>query len=130
MKVDEPVLDRMKLFLDYAAKNQKVITSNLANAETPGYRAQELPFEDVFQSELAGHSKLQVTDPKHISTKPTLVRKPFDQADDAMGHDGNNVDLDKEMTALAKNVLKFSVVSQMFQQKVRIIELSLTEGSR
>jgi flagellar basal-body rod protein FlgB len=59
-----------------------------------------------------------------------LVREPAIQTSptDALGRDGNNVDLDREMTQLAKNVLRFSVVSQMYQQKIQQIKYSLREG--
>jgi flagellar basal-body rod protein FlgB len=130
MKTDEAVLDQMKAFLDYSARKQQVITSNLANSETPGYRAKELNFEDVFQKELGGNSVLKRTRAKHLSGRPVLVREPEvqEKVNDALGRDGNNVDLDREMTQLAQNVLKFSVVSRLYQQKIQLIKFSLREG--
>jgi len=130
MKTDEAVLDHMKAFLDYSARKQQVITSNLANSETPGYRAKELNFEDVFQKELGGNGVLKRTREKHVTGRPILVREPEAQekVNDALGRDGNNVDLDREMTQLAQNVLKFSVVSRLYQQKIQLIKFSLREG--
>ncbi|MEJ2082828.1 MAG: flagellar basal body protein [Acidobacteriota bacterium] len=87
MKIDDAVLSRMSRFLDYAARRQKVITSNLANAETPGYKAQ-----------------------------------------DVLGHDGNNVDLEKELVDLSENVLKFSVVGRLLQLKLQLIKSGIKEG--
>lgn len=125
----QPILDRMKLFLDYAVRKQNLITSNLANLETPGYQAKKLEFEELFRAELEGPS-LRTSDPRHFSRRPVLLRQPEVQepATDAQGNDLNNVDLDWEMTELAQNILKFSVVSQLFQKKVRLLEYSIKEG--
>lgn len=130
MKTDEAVLDHMKLFLDYSARKQQVITSNLANSETPGYRAKELNFAGVLERELEGSETLRRTRENHIVDTPILVREMEveERVSDAMGRDGNNVDLDKEMTQLAQNVLKFSVVSRLYQQKIQLIKFSLREG--
>jgi flagellar basal-body rod protein FlgB len=130
MKADETVLNHMKLFLDYSARKQQVITSNLANSETPGYKAKELNFEDIFQQELQGNQPLIRTRENHFQGKPSLSREPqvVQKGNDALGRDGNNVDLDKEMTQLAQNVLKFSVVSRLYQQKIQMIKFSLREG--
>ena len=130
MKIEEAVLDRMKLFLDYSARKQQVITSNLANSETPGYRAKELSFNDVFQNELQASGSLRLTRDNHLGGTPSLVRDAEieEKANHALGRDGNNVDLDNEMTQLAQNVLKFSVVSRLYQQKIQLIKYSLREG--
>jgi flagellar basal-body rod protein FlgB len=59
-----------------------------------------------------------------------LVREALieEKPSDALGQDGNNVDLDREMTELAQNVLKFSVISRLYQQKIQLIKYSLREG--
>jgi flagellar basal-body rod protein FlgB len=130
MKADEAILDRMKLFLDYSVRKQQVITSNLANSETPGYKAKELNFDDVFRQELQDSVTLKKTREKHLEGRPLLVRSAEveEKANDTLGRDGNNVDLDREMTQLAQNVLKFSVVSRLYQQKIQLIKYSLREG--
>lgn len=130
MRAEESVLSQMKLFLDYSARKQQVITSNLANSETPGYRAKELNFSDLFQQELESGENLRTTRENHIERGPTLVREAEveERANDSLGRDGNNVDLDREMTQLAQNVLKFSVVSRLYQQKIQLIKYSLREG--
>lgn len=130
MKLNEPVLDRMKLYLDYAVRKQKVIASNLANVETPGYQRKQLEFEEVFQTEVDGQLSLQKTSSQHLESRPRLLREPVvrETYTGSMGHDGNNVDLDQEMTDLSQNVLKFSVVSQLLQKKLSMIAYSIREG--
>lgn len=130
MKLVEPISQRMKLFLDYAARKQRVISSNLANVETPGYRAKELTFTDVLKQEVGSPSVVKRTDERHLAGKPVLVR-PFEveqSAGDTLGYDGNNVDLEKEMTDLAQNVLEFSVVSRMIQLRGQTVRSAVKEG--
>lgn len=128
--LNDSVLDKMQLFLDLSVKRQKVITSNLANVDTPGYQAKELDFQNVFRQELQGAGVLKTEDPRHISgsaglARPVLVREPNTGA---LGNDLNNVDLDKEMSSLAENMLKFSAVSQLVQMKLQILESSVRGG--
>lgn len=130
MKIDDAVLSRMSRFLDYAARRQKVITSNLANAETPGYKAQDVRFEDFLAQAGGGPSALRKTHVEHLSGKPTLIREEIatTQARDNLGHDGNNVDLEKELVDLSENVLKFSVVGRLLQLKLQLIKSGIKEG--
>jgi len=130
MKIDEAALERMKLFLDYAARKQKTIASNLANSETPGYRAQDVKFEDVLRDAVGAPGELKKTSERHLEARPVLARPgpSIDGKEDTLGYDGNNVDLEKEMTELAENVLRFSVVSRLVQQKLQMIRSGIKEG--
>lgn len=128
--IDDPQMNRMTLFLDLASRKQQVITSNLANSETPGYQSKALPFEQVFRQELEAPAALRTTRERHFRALPVLVRgaEVENRVTDAMGYDGNNVDLDYEMTELAKNVLRFTTVSRLLQQKIHMLEQSIREG--
>ncbi len=130
MKIDDAVLDRMSRFLDYAARRQKVISSNLANAETPGYKAQDVRFEDFLEQAEGGPATLRKTHAEHMSGKPTLIREEITraQAGDNLGRDGNDVDLEKELVDLSENVLKFSVVGRLMQLKLQLIKAGIKEG--
>lgn len=131
MKIDDVVLDRMSRFLDFAARRQQVITSNLANAETPGYKAKDLSFQGVLEEVSEGApGTLRKTQPQHLSGNPTLIREELNrsQTGDTLGHDGNDVDLEKELVDLSENVLKFSVVGRLLQLKLQEIKSGIKEG--
>ncbi len=135
MKIFEQAgIDRMKLFLDYASKRQQVINSNIANIETPGYQAKELNFEHIFQEaslEQGLGMSLKRTHEGHLGGKPELIRETGRLAasgTDALGNDLNNVDMDREMTQLAQNVLKFSAVAQLVQRKLAAIRSAIQGG--
>lgn len=131
MKIfEEMLIDKMKLFLDQAARRQEVIGSNLANVDTPGYRAKDLNLEEIFRQELGKATSMRSNHRRHLGAKPTLVRDAAVQEVDtgALGSDLNNVDLDKEMTNLALNMLKFSTVVQLLRMKVQLLDSSIRGG--
>jgi flagellar basal-body rod protein FlgB len=129
MKIGDPIFEQLKTFMDYSTRKQKLINSNLANAVTPGYKAKELSFGEFLKNE-KGSGSLSVSDPGHIQSGPKLVKSEAEVRDskDSMGPDGNNVDLEKEITGMAQNVLKFSVVSRFFHQKLVMVRNSIKEG--
>ena len=126
--MNEPLLERMKSFLDFSVQQQNVITSNLANLETPGYRTKRLVFEEVFRAQHE-QPRLRTTDPRHQTEKPVLLR---DQArveeTGALGNDLNDVDMDRELTHLVQNLLKFSTVAQLMQKQIHLLQYSIREG--
>ena len=131
MKIDDAVLNRMSRFLDFAARKQQVITSNLANAETPGYQAKDVQFQDVLaEAETGGAQTLRKTHAEHLSGKPELIREELSRGHlgDSLGHDGNDVDFEKELVDLSENVLKFSVVGRLLQLKLQLIKAGIKEG--
>ena len=130
MKIGDQIFEQMKMFMDYSTRKQKLITSNLANVETPGYKAKDISFDDVLRSETGDMGKLTVTDPGHLKGIPQLRRIEAQdrESKDSLGPDGNNVDLEKEMTQMAQNVLKFTVVSRLFRQKLFMVRNSIKEG--
>jgi flagellar basal-body rod protein FlgB len=94
-----------------------VITNNIANADTVGFKSSEVEFEDLFaqsiQNSQAGGLKMTTTDEKHFAVggqksgdadaEPVVVR----QDDTSLRYDENNVDVEGEMTALAKNSIEY-----------------------
>ena len=130
MKIGDRIFEQMKIFMDYSTRKQKLITSNLANIDTPGYKAKGISFDDFLSSETGDIGKLTTTDPGHLKGIPQLRRLEVqDRASkDSLGPDGNNVDLEKEMTQMAQNVLKFTVVSRLFRQKLMMVRSGIKEG--
>ncbi|RYG73879.1 flagellar basal body rod protein FlgB [Lentibacillus lipolyticus] len=92
--------------LDYASAKNRVIANNIANADTPGYKAKETVFKQVFENELTSSFQAKQTHPRHISFGQASPQQPYTivtQQNTAYNHNGNNVDVDQEMTKLAKN---------------------------
>ncbi len=103
--LDDPVFGYIKKALDISVLRQEIIASNIANADTPGYKAKHIPFKEVLN--LTDRDlKLKVDDPRHITESSNLgylVKK--DPTDYLVKNDRNNVKLDRELMMLAKNTL-------------------------
>jgi len=99
----------------------EVISNNIANIDTPNFKASEVEFEDIMASAVeAGDKKVEmaVTDDRHISARA----QSFDDVEAEVvtdgstsgGLDGNNVDIEHEMVELAKNsIAYYSLVSKV-----------------
>ncbi len=97
-----------------------VLTSNLANADTPGYKARDIDFKKIVDKE---HIKLKTTGPNHISTGS------FGNANDKLivednpsWGDKNNVELDVEMAKMTENALIFESALQLMAVKIRMFK--------
>lgn len=95
------------------ATRQELIASNIANADTPNYKARDIDFASALQGALSGNGqKLPVaaTSPQHLAGAsgesvmgaPVLYRKPLQPS-----ADGNTVDMDVERSQFADNALRY-----------------------
>ncbi len=108
--------------LDYRAMRQDMISSNIANADTPFYRPRDISFKDSLvakQAELLNEQKdklaLAQTDGAHIalsSEKSSLKATTFFRDGHMARNDGNSVDLDVETTEMSKNSIMFNALIQ------------------
>lgn len=104
MEIFGPNIKTIERSLDMRMENQRLIVSNIANMDTPGYTAQRLDFKASMENALAGIKEAAVVAP---STDP------------ATSLDGNNVDLDYEMGQMGQNKILYSVESQLLAAKFR-----------
>lgn len=109
--VQTNVFDYVRV-LDKAAdaswlRNQ-AISNNIANADTPGYKRQDVAFESVLENAL-GHSRYTTTDAKVAALRSASLspRTYTDYANYSYRLDGNNVDIENENIMLAENQLKY-----------------------
>ena len=97
--------------MDLIGMRQKLVSSNIANADTPGYKTQDLDFQNAFRSALDGGS------PQPVAVSGLAVK-----------NDGNNVDLDREARLLAENALRFGVASTLLKGQFAQIKEAIKEG--
>ncbi|MFZ5639095.1 MAG: flagellar basal body rod protein FlgB [Bacillota bacterium] len=108
----------MEKALDAASMRNSVIADNLANVDTPGFKRSEVKFEDELARALnkSGGITGRRTHEKHlpIGVQPATEVAPRleVQHDTSMRNDGNNVDIDREMAALAKNTILYNALVQ------------------
>jgi flagellar basal-body rod protein FlgB len=128
--------DRLQMAaLDQRLKRSQVISANVANAETPGFRALGYDFEEQLGS-MAGLDKtvaLKVSEPQHL--KNSFAKANGDvRADvyvkptESVGEDGNTVDVDDEMVHMAQNQLLYRSAAELINRKVGMIKYAINGG--
>lgn len=111
-----------------------VTTSNIANAETPGYHAKKVDFEDALARALdtEGVNSLQTSSPEHFqigTSSPAKVRADvYENPDVEVNNDGNTVDLEKEMSALAENAIMYKSALQLINKKMAALKYAIGDG--
>ena len=98
-------------YLDLLSARQKLVASNLANAETPGYVTKDIDFQREFLT-LAKGGTAAVQEPEGLEFR----------------NDGNNVSMERETRLLAENALRFQLISLMVRGQFRAIRSALQEG--
>ena len=93
---------------------QKLVSSNIANADTPGYHTQDIDFRAEFAQQMQGQECLgpQTVEPGGLPMKA----------------DGNNVSLDRETRLLAENALRFSVATSLTRSQLHAIQSAIEDG--
>ena len=114
-------------------------TTNLANMDTPGYRVRDIKFENTLQKALGpaqGQLAMDQTDREHMPDRDLegsvksafrdIRYSPYGQ--DEKGRDV--VDIDMEMTKLAKNHLIYNTTVQMLAKEFENLKYAISEGGR
>jgi flagellar basal-body rod protein FlgB len=114
----------LQTFLDVNSKRAEVIAGNIANADTPGYVAKKLEFEN-FLRDAARQSALPASQQEQFTVSGLSV---VDQESEMIGMDGNTVDLGKEMADLASAGGAFSFGAKMLQSRLRLLRTAIREG--
>lgn len=126
----------LKKGLDAAWLRAKVVSNNIANVDTPNFKASRVEFENVLKSHLKspGALRMKVSNPKHLASGKNLAGKvePMVVRDDSisMRLDGNNVDLENEMTELTKNNIMYQTLIQKTAKEIAKIKYAISEGKR
>lgn len=106
-----PLTQDLGRYMDLLAERQRLVASNLANIDTPGYRTKDIDFQFEFLS-LAPGARPHVVEPLDLTVK----------------NDGNNVSLDRESRLLAENAIRFNIASQLARAELRKIRMAIEEG--
>jgi flagellar basal-body rod protein FlgB len=110
-----------KQLLDITQLRHEALASNIANVETPGYKRVDLPKD--FSGEFAAHMKSGTLD--ELST-PTLVA---DSQTTSQRMDGNNVEIDKELTEMSSNTLQYDTLTEFVSASLKQLKVAITGRS-
>lgn len=100
--------------MDVLTARQKLVASNIANVDTPGYKTQDLDFQSEFNNLLSGGDSTTMH-----AQEVTDIR---------VKNDGNSVNLDREARLLSENAIRFSSASSLLKGQLRVMKSAIHEG--
>ena len=123
----DDVLRFQQTALSLRAARQELLASNIANADTPNYKAKDVNFADALRNALAGTSTelpAVKTSPLHLEGNagssilgaPVMYRKPIQAS-----ADGNTVDMDVERAQFADNALRYEASVRFVSEEMRMM---------
>ena len=107
----DPIVRNLERYMDLLSARQKLVASNIANADTPGYKTHDIDFQTEFRSAVESGS------PRAVEVGGLRDK-----------NDGNNVSLDREARLLAENALRFSLASNLVRTELRMVKAAIQEG--
>lgn len=128
----DPVIGALNTSMNLRLLNQNVISSNIANADTPNYKAKTLEFEHALRDALSVDRTIEplARDPRHIAHSPTDPVYPeiYEDPNGVESLDGNTVDRAAEMAKMSENQLLYDASAEMLKRKLALLKYSITEG--
>lgn len=97
--------------MDLLSARQKLVASNIANADTPGYKTRDIDFHTEFRN------AIDATSPRASNVSGLKTK-----------NDGNNVSIDRESRLLAENGIRFSIATNLLRSRLKSLRTAIEEG--
>ncbi|MGA9527432.1 MAG: flagellar biosynthesis protein FlgB [Terriglobales bacterium] len=112
-----PMMNFLERVLDVTAQRHQLVVTNMANVDTPGYRAKDVDFRSELERAATpgGESNAAL-----VRNVPGLVTRP----------DGNDVSIDREGLLLAETQMQFGLGVQLMQHEFHNLIYAISEGSK
>lgn len=114
----EQIAGSLERYMDLLSTRQKLVASNIANLDTPGYRTRDINFQQEFQKALSTAMHVGGDTPETVEVSGLYMK-----------NDGNNVSIDRESRLLAENALRFNVASNLARSELKQVRLALDGGN-
>ncbi|MBF0300207.1 MAG: flagellar basal body rod protein FlgB [Oligoflexia bacterium] len=131
MELSDNTIKAIEASLNFRLMRQNLISSNIANSETPGYKAKKIDFEEALQRALDvdGAEELQVNNERHYNVGSggfnNLQPEVYEDPNGVVREDGNTVDRDAEMSAMAENKIMYDAAIQLLNKKLGVLKYAL-----
>jgi flagellar basal-body rod protein FlgB len=131
MKVEDTTIKALMTSMNFRQMRQELITSNIANAETPGYKAKRLNFEQALARaiDVDGQLKMKSGDERHFDVgsggfanlEPTVEN----DANGVVSEDGNTVDAEQELAKMEENRILYDAAVQLLNRKLGLLKYTV-----
>jgi flagellar basal-body rod protein FlgB len=130
LKLFSNTISTLENALNYSSTKQKVISQNIANVDTPNYKAKDVSFKAMLQNEMGQSMHAFRTDQRHFEFTETGSAQSgiIDRGNVQYNHNGNSVDLDKEMSDLAENQIYYNALVERMNGKFSTLQNVIRGG--
>jgi flagellar basal-body rod protein FlgB len=131
MDVNDKTLKALTTALNFREMRQELISSNVANANTPGFKAKKMDFEEALARALDvdGQMQMNVSDGRHHNVGNggfnNLEPEIYDDPNGVVSENGNTVDVEAEMAKMAENKLMYDALVQLINKKMGIMKYAI-----
>jgi flagellar basal-body rod protein FlgB len=123
---DSAVLAALRQQMTLAAARQAVASSNLANLNTPGYKAREADFGSALEEKLG--DSLHLTNARHLPGVEPAGPATHEAEGLAARRDGNNVQIDRELLSMTQAAGEFARAQTALAAKFRLVRYAINES--
>src|SRR5579871_2795163 len=113
---DDSTMQGLQFALNSLSLRQQVLANNVANAQTPGYIAQDVSFEDQLSSILDGGANAGATSTGQVRDSPDL----------GTSADGNTVSMESQMSKISETNLMYDALTQLTADRLSILKTAIT----
>jgi len=131
MRVEDKTMKALATSLNFRQMRQEILSSNIANAETPGYKAKRISFEEALSRALDvdGNQQLNAEDEKHFDVGnggfANIEPEIYEDPNGIVSENGNTVDRDHEMAEMARNKILYDASVQLLNKKLGLLKYTV-----
>jgi len=131
----EQAISTYRAAMDIRVQRHQTLASNIANADTPNYKARDIDFSAAMQKALTGTSKngaieMTQTNKGHLTADVVTAKGLLAYRKETQSAvDGNTVDMDVERTQIADNALQYQVLTQLISEKFKGLRNAMSTTS-
>ncbi|MCB0394106.1 MAG: flagellar basal body rod protein FlgB [Bdellovibrionales bacterium] len=128
--------DALGSSMDFRLARHNITSANIANAETPGYKAKKVDFEEQLSRaiDLEDFPRMDSSNPNHFPIARGAITRVtpdvYDNPDVNLTNDKNSVDLEREMATLAENSILYKATTELIKKKLGALKYAISEGGR
>ncbi len=127
-----PLFSALRARMEWLSERQKLLSENIANADTPGYRTRDLKPVDFEEMLKQGHaSDIATTHSGHLKGSADVNRfnfKPVEVDGQEANPSGNTVSIEDQMVKLGETQMEYETATGIYRKQAQLLKLAL--GSR
>jgi len=131
MKLTDQTIKALATSLKFRKMRQEIISSNIVNSETPGYKAKTLDFEAALSRAIDVDGKMEMAseDGRHFDVGSggfdNLQPEIYEDPNGIVSEDGNTVDRDAELAKMAENKVLYDATIKLLNKKLALLKYAI-----